>query len=322
MAGFRPVFGCRLGFVVEDMTSISTGSQVGPYEVQALIARGGIGEVFRAHDARLNRNVALKVLAPRFTADPDLLARFAQEARTTALLNHPNIVVVHDVGSHFGLPYVVSELLDGVTLRTRLKNGALAIEVAIRYAIDITRGLIAAHRLGVVHRDLKPENIFVTRDDHVKILDFGLAKLRDGPVAPSNNGAEPGSSISTAPGILIGTVGYASPEQVRGLAIDARSDIFSLGIILYEMSAGVAPFHGDSAVETLHAILKEEPVALRQHDEWIPVEFEKIVWHCLEKDPDARFQSARDLAFTLSLFLQSAAVGYRLPARHAHAATA
>jgi serine/threonine protein kinase len=304
------------------MTSISTGSQVGPYEVQALIARGGMGEVFRAHDSRLNRNVALKVLAPRFTADPDLLARFAQEARTTALLNHPNIVVVHDVGSHFGLPYVVSELLDGATLRTRLKGGALAIEVAIRYAIDITRGLIAAHRLGVVHRDLKPENIFVTRDDHVKILDFGLAKLRDGPVACGNNGADSGSSISTAPGILVGTVGYASPEQVRGLAIDARSDIFSLGIILYEMTAGVAPFHGDSAVETLHAILKEEPLALRQHDEWIPAEFEKIVWHCLEKDPDLRFQSARDLAFTLNLFLQPAAVGHRLTARHAHAATA
>jgi eukaryotic-like serine/threonine-protein kinase len=303
------------------MTSISTGSQVGPYEVQALIARGGMGEVFRAHDSRLNRNVALKVLAPRFIADPDLLARFAQEARTTALLNHPNIVVVHDVGSHFGLPYVVSELLDGTTLRKRLKGGALAIEVAIRYAIDITRGLIAAHRSGVVHRDLKPENIFVTRDDHVKILDFGLAKLRDDPVA-RNNGEEPGSSISTAPGILVGTVGYASPEQVRGHAIDARSDIFSLGIILYEMTAGVAPFHGDSAVETLHAILKEEPMALRQHNAWIPAEFEKIVEHCLEKDPDVRFQSARDLAFTLDLFLQSAVVGYRLPARHAHAASA
>jgi serine/threonine protein kinase len=283
------------------MTNISSGSQVGPYAVQALIARGGMGEVFRARDTRLNRNVAMKVLAPRFMSNPDLLARFTQEARTTARLNHPNIVVVHDVGSHGGLPYVVSELLDGATLRTRMRNGVLPIDVAIRYAIDITRGLIAAHRLGVIHRDLKPENIFITRDDHVKILDFGLAKLRDD---SGGNGENPRSSISTASGLLIGTVGYASPEQVRGGAIDARSDLFNLGIILYEMSVGAAPFHGESDVETLYAILKEEPAALR-HAERMPAGFEKIVGHCLEKDREARFQSARDLAFTLSLFLQS-----------------
>jgi serine/threonine protein kinase len=174
---------------------------------------------------------------------------------------------VHDVSLIAGCPNVVSELLDGATLRRRMRNGALPIDAVIRYVIGITRGLIGAHRLGVIHRDLKPENIFITRDDHVKILDFGLAKLRDDSGVNCEN---PKSSISTAPGMLIGTVGYGSPEQVRRRAIDARSDLFSLGIILYEMSADVAPFHGESAVETLYAILREEPAALRQHDKRVP----------------------------------------------------
>jgi serine/threonine protein kinase len=241
------------------------------------------------------------------------VARFAQEARTTARLNHPNIVAVYDVGSHLGVPFVVSELLDGKTLRACLKDGALSIDAAVAYTLDIARGLIAAHQVGVVHRDLKPENIFITRDDRVKILDFGLAKVREDARVCScdgcetNGGPDRASAISTGAGVLVGTVGYASPEQVRGFPTDHRSDIFSLGIILYEMLAGAAPFHGDSAIETLHAILKEEPIALRAHDEAIPAPFEHIVRHCLEKDRDARFQSAHDLAFSLELVHRSLA---------------
>jgi len=308
-------------FVEADVSTIATGSQLGRYEVHDLIGRGGMGEVYRAHDTRLNRNVALKVLAPRFTIDSHRLARFTQEARTTARLNHPNIVAVYDVGSHLGVPFVVSELLDGGTLRARIKTGALMFRTAVGYALDIARGLVAAHQFGVVHRDLKPENIFITRDNRVKILDFGLAKVREDTLAcacgdcETNGCARCGSSISTEPGILVGTVGYGSPEQVRGVPADHRADIFSLGIILYEMLAGTAPFHGDSAVETLHAILKEEPISLRDHDERIPPQFDDIVRHCLEKDRDARFQSANDLAFSLELVLRSLADDDRARAR-------
>jgi eukaryotic-like serine/threonine-protein kinase len=303
------------------VTSISTGSHLGRYEVQDLIARGGMGEVYRARDVRLNRPVALKVLAPRFVLDDERLARFTQEARTTARLSHPNIVAVYDVDSHLGVPYVVSELLDGSTLRAQIKAGGLTLHGAIGYALDIARGLVAAHQLGVVHRDLKPENVFVTRDNRVKILDFGLAKVRGDSLVCACGDCETNrclsrrSSISTAPGILVGTVGYAAPEQVRGVPADHRADIFSLGIILYEMLAGTAPFRGDSAVETLHAILKEEPVPLRERDRTMPIQLDDIVRHCLEKDRDMRFQSAHDFAFSLELVRRSIADERRIASR-------
>jgi eukaryotic-like serine/threonine-protein kinase len=291
------MFGPGIRIVDQHVTSIATGSQLGPYRVNDLIAKGGMGEVYQAHDTRLNRKVALKVLAPRFSTDTERMARFAQEARMTALLNHPNIVSVYDVGSHLGVPFVVSELLDGKTLRAHLKYGALPLSVAVDYALEIARGLVAAHLLNVVHRDLKPENVFITRDGRVKILDFGLAKCREDSLAlPSNE-----SSISTDPGTLLGTVGYVSPELVRGIATDHRADIFSLGIILHEMITGVAPFQRESAVETLHAILKEEPATLREHDERVPAALEQILRHCLEKERDARFQSAHDLVFSIEL---------------------
>src|SRR5713226_6275999 len=192
--------------------NLESGSQLGPYQVDDLIARGGMGDVYRARDTRLNRNVALKVLSPSFTTDHLRLARFAQEARTTALLNHPNIVAVYDVGSYEGVPFVVSELLHGRTLRERLRDGALPVRLAFTYALEIARGLIAAHDLDVVHRDLKPENVFITEDERVKILDFGLAKCRNETLGfPHQN-----SSKSTQPGTLLGTVRYMSPEQVRG----------------------------------------------------------------------------------------------------------
>jgi eukaryotic-like serine/threonine-protein kinase len=293
------------------MAGISTGSDVGPYHVDNLIARGGMGEVYRAVDTRLKRTVALKVLAPRYSTDSDHLARFAREARTTALVNHPNIVAVYDVGSHHGVPFVVSELLDGQTLRDRLRDGALPVPTAIAYGLEITRGLVAAHDLGIVHRDLKPENIFVTKDDRVKILDFGLAKSRE-PRAPGSD--DPPST--TRRNAVVGTLGYTSPEQVRGTSVDHRSDIFSLGIVLYEMAAGVSPFRRDSDVETLHAILKEEPLSLRKRDARIPVLFDQIVRHCLEKNRDGRFQSARDLVFSLQLVQRALSEDNRPTSRH------
>ncbi len=287
-----------------------TGSRLGPYEIDGLIASGGMGDVYRARDTRLDREVALKVLAAHVNADAERLARFAQEARTTALLNHPNIVAVYDVGSDRGVPFVVSELLRGETLRARMKGGALPVRQAVGYAAEIARGLFAAHHLGVVHRDLKPENIFITNDERVKILDFGLAKCRH----ETLDIAREDSAVSTQPGTLLGTVGYMSPEQVRGAATDSRSDIFSLGIILHEMISGTAPFHGDSAVETLHAILKDDPPVLPRRDGVAPA-LEHVIRHCLEKSPDARFQSARDLAFVLEFILRTPDSQQRRPAQ-------
>jgi serine/threonine protein kinase len=277
-----------------DVMNLSAGLKLGPYEVVSLIASGGMGEVYRARDTRLDREVALKVLVPGVTVDADRLARFAEEARMTALLNHPNIVGVYDVGLHDGLPYVVSELLHGETLRARMMGGPLPVRVALGHAVEIAQGLVAAHDAGIVHRDLKPENIFVTDDERLKILDFGLAKCRKETLGLPHED----SSKSTQPGMILGTVGYMSPEQVRGTPTDARSDIFSFGVILHEMISGAAPFHGDSAIETLHAILKDEAPALPAGKDCRP-ELEHVVRHCLEKNPTERFQSARDLTFVL-----------------------
>jgi serine/threonine protein kinase len=282
------------------MAALGAGSQLGPYEVEGLLAKGGMGEVYRARDTRLDRKVALKVLSPGATIDSERLMRFAREARTGALLNHPNIVVVYDVGSQEGTPFVVSELLHGETLRERMKEGALPASVAVKYALQVARGLGAAHKQGIVHRDLKPENIFITEDDRVKILDFGLAKCRAEALEALQD-----STISTQPGVLLGTVGYMSPEQVRGLPIDHRSDIFSLGVILYEMVSGAAPFAGDSAVETLNAILKDDPPCLRHGEGKVSAELDRVIRHCLEKNPEMRFQSGGDLAFAFELLLRS-----------------
>jgi len=292
-------------------TTLAPGSQLGPYQVERLIAKGGMGEVYRARDTRLDRKVALKVLSPGSTTDSERLARFAREARTGALLNHPNIVSVYDVGSHDGMPFVVSELLHGETLRERMNHGALAARVAVKYALQIARGVVAAHQQGVVHRDLKPENLFITEEGRVKILDFGLAKYR----TEALEALHQDPSVSTQPGVLMGTVGYMSPEQVRGLSIDHRSDIFSFGIILYEMISGAAPFKGDSTVEKLNAILKDDPPSLRHGDGKISPELDRVIRHCLEKDPVMRFQSARDLAFALELVLCSERRNWRRSSR-------
>jgi len=273
---------------------LSAGTRLGPYEVDTLIGRGGMGAVYRARDTRLNRHVALKVLEAN--SDADQVARFAQEARTTALLNHPNVVSIYDTGSDNGLPFVVTELLRGETLRRRIKRGALSVRSATAVAIEIARGLTAAHSLHIIHRDLKPENVFITEDGRVKILDFGLAKCRHRSL-PSDQ-----DEVSTRAGMVLGTVGYMSPEQVLGLMSDARSDIFSLGVILHEMLSGAAPFHGDSAIETLHAILKDEAPALPSRG-GISEQLQRVVQRCLEKKADARFQSACDLTFVLEFML-------------------
>lgn len=278
--------------------TLQAGCHVGRYEVASLIASGGMGDVYRARDTQLDRPVALKVLSANLLSDPERLTRFAQEARTTALISHPNILSVFDIGSDNGRPYVVSELLQGQTLRARLADGPLAIATAIDYACQIAHGLIAAHHLGVVHRDLKPENVFVTEDARVKVLDFGLASCRGEGVGLTND------SASTQPGTIIGTVGYMAPEQVRSAATDERSDIFSVGVMFYEMVAGVAPFRRETPVETLYAILKEEAPPLPPQ-RGVTADLEHVIRHCLEKAPSGRFQSVRDLAFVLQFMLRT-----------------
>jgi serine/threonine protein kinase len=273
------------------------GSRIGPYEVIAALGAGGMGEVHKARDPRLGREVAIKVLPALYSRDPDRLRRFEQEARAASALNHPGILTIHDVGQQDGAPYVVSELLEGQTLRERLAGPALPMRKALDYAIQMARGLAAAHDKNIVHRDLKPENVFVTRDGHVKILDFGLAKL----IQPEHGEPHPAETrtVGTEPGTILGTVGYMSPEQVRGQAIDHRSDIFSFGAILYEMLTGERAFQGESPVETMSAILKEEPKDLLLQSVRIPSNIARVLNHCLEKDASARFQSARDIAFNL-----------------------
>ena len=278
--------------------ALTSGTKLGPYEIQSLVGAGGMGEVYCAHDARLNRTVAIKVLPASFSADRDRLERFAREARAAAALNHPNILSIFDIGEERGAPYVVSELLDGETLRERLRNGALPIRRVIDYAMQVAKGLAAAHGKGIVHRDLKPENLFLTTDGRVKILDFGLAKLTQ-PESNSDSADAPTIQVATEAGVVLGTAGYMSPEQVRGKPADHRSDIFSFGAILYEMTSGKRAFHGETAADTMSAILKEETPELSETARNVPPGLERIVRHCLEKHPAQRFQSAGDLAFDL-----------------------
>ncbi len=273
-----------------------------------------MGEVYRAKDARLGREVAIKVLPASFSNDSDRLRRFEQEAKAAGLLNHPNITAVYDIGSHEGAPYVVSELLEGETLRAVLSGGRLSPRKAIDYALQIAHGLAAAHEKGIVHRDLKPENLFVTRDGRLKILDFGLAKLTHAEEGGGQQTNLPTATAGTEPGVVLGTLGYMSPEQVRGRPADARSDIFSFGAILYETLSGRRPFQGDSAADTMSAILREDPPDLSLTNQNLPLGLERIVRHCLEKNPEQRFQSARDLAFDLDALSNVSAPARPLPA--------
>ncbi|HEY7574328.1 MAG TPA: serine/threonine-protein kinase, partial [Thermoanaerobaculia bacterium] len=263
-----------------------------------LVGSGGMGEVYRARDERLKRDVAIKVLPASFAHDADRLRRFEQEAQSAGGLNHPNITAVHDLGTHDGSPYIVTELLEGETLRARLSGGALSPRKAIDYSVQIALGLAAAHEKGIVHRDLKPENLFLTKDGRVKILDFGLAKLTQSETAPLAQTNLP-TAAGTEPGVVLGTLGYMSPEQVKGKPADARSDIFAFGAILYEMLSGSRAFHRDTPAETMSAILREEPPDLSATNKNVQPGLERVVRHCLEKNPEERFHSAHDLAFDL-----------------------
>jgi|HubBroStandDraft_5_1064220.scaffolds.fasta_scaffold03181_3 serine/threonine protein kinase len=277
--------------------ALTPGDKLGEYEIVGLLGSGGMGEVYRARDARLDREVAIKVLPVFFAADSDRLRRFEQEARAAAALNHPNILAVFQMGTHEGAPYLVSELLEGEALRDQLKRGRLVMRKAIDYGVQIARGLAAAHEKGIVHRDLKPENLFVTKDGRVKILDFGLAKLMQR--RPSSDPSAPTFAAETEAGAVMGTVGYMAPEQVRGDAADHRADIFAFGAILYEMLAGKRAFQKPTSPETMTAILNEDPAAISQVTTNIAPALQRVVHRCLEKNPEQRFQSASDLAFAL-----------------------
>ncbi|HXZ41262.1 MAG TPA: protein kinase [Terriglobales bacterium] len=277
--------------------TLASGTKLGPYEIISPLGAGGMGEVYRARDSRLKRDVAVKVLPRALSADPDRLRRFEQEALATAALNHPNILAVFDIGSSDGSPYVVSELLEGETLRDRLRSGPIPLRKALDYALQAAHGLAAAHEKGIIHRDLKPENLFLIKDGRLKILDFGLAKLTQ--TEPGAHASLATVSHGTEAGVVLGTAGYMSPEQVRGQTLDARSDIFSFGAILYEMLSGKRAFHGDTPADTMSSILKEEPAELSTTNRNISPALDRIVHHCLEKNPEARFHSASDIAFDL-----------------------
>ncbi len=287
--------------------TLAPRTRLGPYEIVGSLGAGGMGEVYRARDTRLGREVAIKVLPAEFARDPERLRRFELEARSVAALNHPNILALHDVGTHEGAPYLVTELLEGESLYDRLRAGALPVRRTVEIGVQIAQGLAAAHEKGIVHRDLKPGNVFVTKEGHVKILDFGLAKL----APPRDAVAGQATTIvdATEAGTTLGTAGYMSPEQVRGQAADQRSDIFSFGCVLYEMVSGRRAFAGDTAADTMSAVLSREPELLELRGGPIAPAMQAILGRCLAKRPEERFDTARDLAFVLRALDQPRGAG-------------
>ncbi len=283
--------------------ALAPGTRLGPYEIDCLIGAGGMGQVYRARDPRLGRNVAIKTVTAGAT-DPGLVRRLETEARAAGALDHPSLLVVYDVGREGGVPYIVSELLDGETLRARLRNGAIPVRQAIDYTVQIARGLAAAHASGIVHRDLKPENLFLTRDGRAKILDFGVAKLVGAAQAETR-------TMNTGAGVVVGTAGYMAPEQVRAEPVDPRTDIFALGLVMHEMLSGARAFQRDTMPETLAAILKDDAPELPPS---VTPAVARIVGRCLEKRPDDRFHAAHDLALALELLSATTQAGMTTPA--------
>jgi serine/threonine protein kinase len=286
---------------------LAAGTRLGNYELRALLGAGGMGQVYRARDVSLKREVAIKIIPHFYASDAARLHRFKQEAEATAALNHPNILTIYQVGQHDETFYIVEELLQGETLRERLKAGPLPVRTATDYSVQIARGLAAAHERGIIHRDLKPENIFVTKDGRIKILDFGLAKLVE---HPRDHRAEDEKTKSattqwTEPGLALGTAAYMSPEQVRGKQVDHRSDIFAFGAVLYEMLIGRLAFAKETSAETMTAILNEDPPSLSQSERNFPLGIQKVIQRCMEKHTEQRFQSASDLAFALEALSES-----------------
>jgi Tol biopolymer transport system component/tRNA A-37 threonylcarbamoyl transferase component Bud32 len=279
--------------------SLNRGDRLGHYEIIALLGRGGMGEVYRARDPRLARDVAIKILHSNVTGDPERRSRFELEARAAGGLSHPNVIAVFDIGSEDGAMYVVQELLEGETLRDRLQSGALQLRKALDYATQASKGLAAAHAKGIVHRDLKPENLFLTKDGRLKILDFGLAKLTETSAMAAHSTEVATQTIATQPGTVMGTVGYMSPEQVRGEAVDHRTDIFALGAVLFEMVTGRRAFQGASPADTISAILKEDPPDVSTINQSLPPALDRLVRHALEKNPGERFHSAQDFAWEM-----------------------
>jgi hypothetical protein len=284
--------------------SLTPGTKLDGYEILGPLGAGGMGEVYRARDATLKRDVAIKVLPEYWSRDPERLRRFQQEAQATAALNHPNIVSIFHVGQYGGSPYIVTELLQGETLRERLRKGPMRLREVLDLGVELARGLAAAHDAGIVHRDLKPDNIWVTKDGRIKILDFGLAKLNPAKAA-STDGETVSLQPQSHPGQVLGTVGYMSPEQVRGQLADARSDIFAVGVILYEMLTGKPAFRKATSADTMSAILNDDPPAISQIAPNVPPGLQRIVNRCLAKSPEQRIQHATDLAFALEALSDS-----------------
>jgi len=290
-----PAVGLAAEVIAERQARLQTGQQLGHYQILSRLGAGGMGEVYLAQDTRLGRKVALKILPTRFTQDAERLRRFEQEARAASALNHPNILTIHEIGQVDATHYIVTEFIDGQPLRQRMNSARLTLSEALDVAVQVASALAAAHEAGIVHRDIKPENIMLRRDGYVKVLDFGLAKLSEAPLEIINMHAPIAAKVTTGFGAVMGTAPYMSPEQARGQNVDARSDIFSLGIVLYEMITGRAPFEGESSSDVIAALLTREPLPLTESLAEVPRELEQVVAKTLCKDREKRYQSVNDL---------------------------